>query len=266
MGNWGFGNKDALTLDLRECRGSTITWTSEDCNRIWTTNIVLPKLSLFICLHSLWFYKLKRPWRKPVETVERIKPFHLSSPHHRCYRERNKHADKASQLHFPGWKVFPVPKTPTTIFRAHMLTPHCKCLWWACPSRAHLSPVIDIDPGSHRQHWLRQIFNSLKVLSCRMTFYHFPERENQNVWLWNPSSILSYLKYPVHKCSSQIATAAPCAKNRKAWPWYVTVQFPEPWTNPLYGHKCWWNICVSCIPSAFSQSRAWDMQTISEQR
>lgn len=103
-----FRNKDALALDLRACGGSTVTGILEGCNRIWTTNIVLPKLFLFICLHSLWFYKLKRSWPKPVETVESIKPFHLFSPCHRCYRKRNKYADKASQLHFPGLRVFPV--------------------------------------------------------------------------------------------------------------------------------------------------------------
>lgn len=129
-----------------------------------------------------------------------------------------------------------------------MLTLHCKGLWWARPSQAHLSPVMDVDPGSHRQHCLRQIFNSLKVLS-------WPWEGKSECLALKPISILSF-KYPVHKYSLQIPTVAPCAKNRKSWPCYITIQFTEPWENPLYGHRCWWNICVSCIPISIQSKQS----------
>lgn len=140
--------KDALTLDPRVCRGSTVTWILEDCNRIWTINIVLHKLSLFICLHSLWFYRLKRPWLKPVEKIEGIKPFHLSSPIMDITEKETNMLTKHPSFTFQAEKSF-LSKIPTTVFTAHVLTPQgaCKGLWWACPSRAHLSPVRDVDPG-----------------------------------------------------------------------------------------------------------------------
>lgn len=46
---------------------------------------------LFLAACTIFgFTKQKRPWPKPVESVKRVWPFHLSSLHHRCYIKKKK--------------------------------------------------------------------------------------------------------------------------------------------------------------------------------